>query len=120
MHMNQEGQQIFKTKRVKDCLERIGHIDVEVQPCFMQNTPWYYRNKVQMPIGYNKDHYLITGFYKQRTNDIIACQECLIQNHESNDMTFFHVDIEHGTLIMNGAPIKVNVPNCITFHRLQA
>lgn len=86
MHMNQEGQQIFKTKRVKDCLERIGHIDVEVQPCFMQNTPWYYRNKVQMPIGYNKDHYLITGFYKQRTNDIIACQECLIQNHESNDI----------------------------------
>ncbi len=40
-------------------------------------------------------------------------------NHESNDMTFFHVDLEQGTMIMNGAPIKVNVPNCITFHRLQ-
>ena len=41
-------------------------------------------------------------------------------NHESNDMTFFHVDTEHGTLIMNGAPIKVNVPNCIAFYKLQA
>lgn len=39
-------------------------------------------------------------------------------NHESNDMTFFHVDLENGTMIMNGAPIKVNVPNCITFHKL--
>ena len=39
-------------------------------------------------------------------------------NHESNDMTFFHVDIKRGTLIMNGAPIKVNVPNCIIFHKI--
>ena len=39
-------------------------------------------------------------------------------NHETNDMTFFHVDVEKGTMIMNGPPIKVDVPNCITFHRL--
>lgn len=39
-------------------------------------------------------------------------------NHESNDMTFFTVDIEKKTMIMNGAPIKVNAPNCITFHKL--
>ena len=39
-------------------------------------------------------------------------------NHESNDMTFFHVNMEEGTMVMNGAPIKVNVPNCIAFHKL--
>jgi 6-phosphogluconolactonase len=39
-------------------------------------------------------------------------------NHETNDMTFFHVDVEHGTMIMNGPPIHVNVPNCIIFHKL--
>lgn len=39
-------------------------------------------------------------------------------NHESNDMTFFTVDLENGTMVMNGAPIRVNVPNCITFQRL--
>lgn len=39
-------------------------------------------------------------------------------NHESNDMTFFHVDVKNGTMIMNGSPIAVNVPNCITFHKL--
>lgn len=39
-------------------------------------------------------------------------------NHESNDLTFFRVDIENGTMIMNGAPIKVNVPNCITFKKI--
>ena len=39
-------------------------------------------------------------------------------NHETNDMTFFHVDLDAGTLVMNGPAIKVNVPNCIAFHRL--
>lgn len=39
-------------------------------------------------------------------------------NHETNDMTFFRVHPESGTMVMNGAPIKVNVPNCIVFHKL--
>jgi len=39
-------------------------------------------------------------------------------NHESNDVTFFHVDIESGTMVMNGPPIKVDVPNCLIFHKL--
>ncbi len=39
-------------------------------------------------------------------------------NHETNDMTFFHVDTENGTMIMNGPPVRVDVPNCITFHKL--
>lgn len=39
-------------------------------------------------------------------------------NHESNEMTFFRVDPENGTLIMNGPPIPVDVPNCIAFHKL--
>lgn len=84
MHLNSQGQQMFKTKRVKDCMVRIGHCEVEVQDCLMQDDPWYYRNKVQMPIGYDKKGSLVTGFYKQRTNDIVACDQCLIQNHDSN------------------------------------
>lgn len=39
-------------------------------------------------------------------------------NHESNEMTFFRVDVENGTMIMNGPPVHVNVPNCIVFHKL--
>lgn len=39
-------------------------------------------------------------------------------NHESNEMTFFHVNLEQGTIVMNGAGVKVNVPNCIIFCKL--
>ena len=39
-------------------------------------------------------------------------------NHESNEMTFFHVDLEKGTMVMNGPAMKGEVPNRIVFHKL--
>ena len=40
-------------------------------------------------------------------------------NHESSSMTFFSVDSEKGTLIMNGKEMKIDRPNCIIFHKLK-
>lgn len=40
-------------------------------------------------------------------------------NHESNTMTFFRMDAEAGTMVMNGPPMKVMEPNCILFRRLR-
>lgn len=82
-HISQLGQQAFKTKRVKDTLERIGHCNVEVLPCFMMEEPWFYRNKVQVPVGIQNNQ-LVSGFYKQHSNDIIPMETCYIQNNESN------------------------------------
>ncbi|MCD7840205.1 MAG: 23S rRNA (uracil(1939)-C(5))-methyltransferase RlmD [Erysipelotrichaceae bacterium] len=84
-HLSSEGQQIFKTNRVKSTLSRIGHIDMEVQPCMMMDDPWLYRNKVQVPVGM-VDHKIVTGFYKQHTNDIIPYETCYVQNDESNKL----------------------------------
>ncbi len=39
-------------------------------------------------------------------------------NHESNTMTFFTVDPEKKTMIMNGREIPIDKPNCIIFHKL--
>lgn len=39
-------------------------------------------------------------------------------NHESNTMTFFRIDLENGTMVMNGAPVKIHEPNSIIFHKL--
>lgn len=39
-------------------------------------------------------------------------------NHETNDMTFFCVDPDKGTMVMNGPAMPVNSPNCIVFHKL--
>lgn len=84
-HLSQEGQQDLKTKRVKETMERIGHCDVEVLPCLMMDNPWYYRNKVQVPVG-KQNGQLVSGFYKQHSNDIVPMDICYIQNEESNQL----------------------------------
>ena len=39
-------------------------------------------------------------------------------NHESNEIRFFTIDYEKGTLIMKGKPISVDTPNCILIYKL--
>ena len=40
-------------------------------------------------------------------------------NHESDTMTFFNVDMEKGTLVMNGREMQIDQPNCIIFYRVK-
>lgn len=82
-HMNLEGQQAFKTHYVKQCMERIGHLQIDVEDTLMDQDPWYYRNKIQTPVGYQHGE-LVIGYYKQHSNDIIAMDHCFIQQKEAN------------------------------------
>ncbi len=41
-------------------------------------------------------------------------------NQESSSMTFFNVDMDRGTIVMNGPEIKVDRPNCVIFYRLNS
>lgn len=84
-HLSLEGQQLFKQKRVQDVMTRIAKVDCDVQPVLMPKNPWFYRNKVQMPVGYVKDQ-LEVGFYKLHSNDIIPMEKCYIQNEASNKL----------------------------------
>ncbi len=60
----------------------------------------------------------ISGEYPKDV-DLFPNNKFLVSlNHETNDMTFFHVNPEEGTLIMNGPEMKVDVPNCILFHKI--
>ncbi|SFB66529.1 lactonase family protein [Butyrivibrio sp. YAB3001] len=40
-------------------------------------------------------------------------------NHESDTMTFFNVDMDKGTMVMNGPEMPISRPNCIVFHKLE-
>lgn len=83
MHMSDQEQQSFKTNRVKETFLKIAHQDLRVNDCLMDQDPYHYRNKVQVPFG-KQDGHIVSGFYKARTNDIINNDYCLIQNEFSN------------------------------------
>lgn len=40
-------------------------------------------------------------------------------NHESNTLTFFTLNLEQHTMVMNGAPMPLHAPNCIIFHKVK-
>lgn len=84
-HISKDGQQKLKTNRVKENLKRIGKCDVDVFPCYMMENPWFYRNKVQVPVGI-QDGKMVSGFYKQHSNDIVSMDTCYIQNEVSNQL----------------------------------
>lgn len=83
MHLSYEKQVEFKQDKVVSCLERIGKFDltsVEVNQIIGMEEPYYYRNKVQLPVGKNKEGKVVMGFYARRTHSIIDMEECYIQS----------------------------------------
>jgi len=60
----------------------------------------------------------VSGAYPKDA-EIFPNNEFLVSlNHESSTMTFFKLDLDKGIMTMNGAPMKIHEPNCITFHKL--
>ncbi|WP_040330512.1 23S rRNA (uracil(1939)-C(5))-methyltransferase RlmD [Clostridium ihumii] len=80
-HTTYESQLEFKTERVKEVLKRIGKLDdVKVHNTLGMEHPYNYRNKVQLPVGKNKDGEVLVGFYAPRSHDIINMECCYIQD----------------------------------------
>lgn len=61
-----------------------------MEPILGMEEPFYYRNKAQFPVGYDKEGNLITGFYAGRTHHIIDCTHCMIQ-HPVNEQILLKV-----------------------------
>ena len=70
----------YKTKRVRNAIERIAGIKTPVLPCLGMNDPYYYRNKIQMPFGKDKKGNVVYGFFKENSHEIIPVKECMIED----------------------------------------
>ncbi len=87
MQLDYKAQLSLKQKKVEDCLTRLG--GVENTPALMEEicgmeTPYRYRNKMQFPVGLDKNGKVIIGFYAGRTHYIIDMEACPI-GHAVND-----------------------------------
>ena len=80
-HMDYKAQLEYKVKKVENCLKRIGGI-ADPQNLFeemlgMDENPFRFRNKMQFPIGIDKEGKAVLGFYAQRTHSIIPVEDCM-------------------------------------------
>ena len=120
----------YQLKLKKDVLINTfrNYIVMDIIP---DDNPYYYRNKVQIPV---KDHQM--GFYRKYSNDIVVFDDCLIESKIANeiigdlkqilienkvDKYFRHILIKHGKAtdeIMLGFIVNtfdINLDNVVNF-----
>ncbi len=116
--MTYDEQLEFKRRKVENNLRRIGGLkDIEVPMTLGMKEPWRYRNKAQVPFGFDKGR-ICAGFYAGRTHTIIDSEDCLIApeinqaiiKEIKSFMEEYHIapyDEEAGTGIVRHALIRV-------------
>lgn len=78
-HMTYEKTLELKKNIVQNSINKIVKQDIEVNDVIGMNKPFYYRNKLQYPLGFiNKER--VMGIYSERSHNIIPTTECIIQN----------------------------------------
>lgn len=83
-HLTYETQLEEKQNQVKAAIEHIGGLKgIEILPVLGEENPWYYRNKMQFPVG-KKKGIISIGCFAQGTHDIIDTEACLIQKQGNN------------------------------------
>ncbi len=70
----------MKEQAVQNTLKKeLGH-DVKVEKCIPMAEPYYYRNKLQYPVGQNENAKAVMGVFSERSHRIIPPVDCKIQN----------------------------------------
>jgi 23S rRNA (uracil1939-C5)-methyltransferase len=73
----------LKLRRVEDALRRIGGLDVRVTGIVGANSIENYRNKAIYAVGKSEGR-SVTGFFRERSHDIVPTEKCLIQANVSD------------------------------------
>lgn len=80
-HMTYDEELKYKKSRVQDALNRIGHLDIEVDEIIGADDLSHYRNKAQYPVDIS-DGEMFAGFYAYKSHRIIPCADCKLQPAE--------------------------------------
>lgn len=82
-HLSYEKELEYKKNKVLRAFHNISHLDLEVDEVIGSDEPYFYRNKVIMPLAYDNRKKIIHGFYRYRSHDIVPIEECYIEDKRS-------------------------------------
>ena len=72
----------IKQKKVEDLLGKFGR----VEPILGMKDPYYYRNKVHAVFDRDRRGNYISGIYEEGSHEVVAVEDCLIQNKKANEI----------------------------------
>ena len=82
-HINYEETLNMKQNVVQNLVNKNLKTIIKVKPTWGMGNPYNYRNKLQFPVGEDKDGKPVIGVFANRTHEIIPIENCLIQNEKS-------------------------------------
>lgn len=85
-HIKYDETLKIKKDMVQNLVNKVLEGKIEVNNVMGMENPYYYRNKLQYPVGTNKEGKTIMGVFANRTHEIIPVEECLIQNREAEKL----------------------------------
>lgn len=85
-HLDYAAELRAKQESVLDAFRRIGGLEVPVLDILPSSEVDRYRNKVQFPVGVDKNGVPCIGFYAGRTHRIVPCPDCKLQPSVLNEI----------------------------------
>lgn len=92
-HIKYEETLKMKQNIVQNLVNKISIENTEVKQTLNMEKPYFYRNKLQYPIGINKNGEPIVGVFANRTHEIIPIVECMIQDEESTQLSKYIIKL---------------------------
>lgn len=91
-HIDYEETLNMKQNAVQSLVNKTLKSPIEVNKTVAMGNPYHYRNKLQFPIGIDKNGDPIIGVFANRTHEIIPIQGCAIQDIKSIQIAKYVVD----------------------------
>lgn len=84
-HMSYEKTLEVKRNNVISTLKKQG-LDIEVKDVIGMDKPFFYRNKLQYPVGMDSNGNAVLGIFAPRSHRIIETKKCFIQDERLQDI----------------------------------
>ena len=76
----------IKEQSVRNCINKEVKRNIKINKTIGMGNPYNYRNKLQYPLGVNKNGEPVMGVYAKRSHEIIPVHKCHIQNELSENI----------------------------------
>ena len=82
-----------KQNAVQSLVDKTLKNKIKVKETVGMENPYYYRNKVQYPVGIDKNGKPQIGVFANRSHEIIPIEKCFIQNEKSEEIAKYIFDL---------------------------
>ena len=92
-HIDYDYTLEIKRNAVQSLVSKTLKSEIKVLDTLGMENPFFYRNKAQYPVGFDKEGKQCFGIFANRSHDIIQIDKCFIQNEKSQEIAKYIFDL---------------------------